>query len=86
MANKVKMLTLLQERRGYAKIMDRTPSPKPGVLFLMKLRARATHNNAPKRRLSILVDTSENANTPLPIKIVHLNPASASSALQVTVG
>lgn len=75
MAIKIKMLTLLQERKGYAEVTNRLPAPKPGVLFLMKLRARTNQNAAPKRRLSITVEANGNANTPLPIKINHVNPA-----------
>ena len=74
MANKIKMLTLLQEMRGYAQITDRRPSPRPSVLFLMKLRAQASRNTAPKRRLAISVTSSGSANMPLPVKITHVKP------------
>lgn len=76
MATRIKMLTLLQERRGYADITNRLPVPRPGVLFLMKLRARRAQKAARKRRFSISVDTNGNANVPLPIKINHISPAS----------
>jgi hypothetical protein len=76
MATKIKMLTLLQERRGYAELTNRLPVLRPGVLFLMKLRARTAQKSDPKRRISIVVDTNGNANVPLPIKINHIGPAS----------
>lgn len=83
MAMKIKMLTLLQEKRGYDQVTNRLPAPRPGVLFLMKLRARPTQNSAPKRRLSIAVEMSSTASVPLPVKINHINPA--TSALRVFV-
>jgi hypothetical protein len=76
MATKMKMLTLLQERRGYTDLTNRLPVPRPGVLFLMKLRARTAQKSAPQRRISIAVDPNDNANVPLPVKINHISPAS----------
>lgn len=78
MPTKIKMLTLLQEKRGYAQITNRVPVPRPGVLFLMKLRARTAQTAIPRRRLAITVDANGNGNTPLPIKINHINPAAQS--------
>ena len=83
MAMKIKMLTLLEEQRGYARITNRLPAPQPGVLYLMKLRARTTQNCAPKRRLSITVETSSTPAVPLPVKIIHVDPA--AKALRVFV-
>jgi len=78
MANKVKLMRLLQEVRGYAQVTNRRPAPRPSVLYLMQLRARNDHTNVPKRRLIVVAETRENANTPLPIKITHLKPEDAS--------
>ena len=75
MPTKIKMLTLLQEKRGYAQITDRIPASRPGVLFLMKLRARTPQTAVSKRRFAITVDANGNATTPLPVKINHVNPA-----------
>lgn len=78
MPKKIKMLTLLQEKRGYAQITDRVPVPRPGVLFLMKLRARTPETAIPKRRFAIAVNANDNVSTPLPVKINHVNPAAQS--------
>ena len=72
MANKMKMLTLLQEARGYAQLSYRHPAPRPNVLFLMKLRAQAARPAAPRRRLAISVTSGGGVNVPLPVKITHL--------------
>jgi hypothetical protein len=72
MANKVKLMRFLQEVRGYAQITNRRPAPRPSVLYLMQLRGRNAQPTAPKRRLIVVSETHENANTPLPIKITHL--------------
>ena len=74
MANKVKLMKFLQEVRGYAQITNRRPAPRPSVLYLMQLRDRNAQATAPKRRLIVVSETQENANTPLPIKITHLSP------------
>jgi hypothetical protein len=81
MAMKIKMLTLLQEKRGYAQVTNRLPAPRPGVLFLMKLRAQANQSAAPRRRLSILVEVNKGPATPLPVKINHVNQNSATVQL-----
>ncbi|HMP83505.1 MAG TPA: hypothetical protein PKA41_12465 [Verrucomicrobiota bacterium] len=75
---KIKMLTLLQEQRSHARVTNRLPAPQPGVLFLMKLRERITQSAAPRKRLSIVVEMNNNPATPLPVKIHHVHPASAS--------
>ena len=77
MANKAKLMRLLQEVRGYAQITNRRPAPRPSVLYLMQLRGRNAQANAPKRRLIVVTETRENATTPLPIKITHLKPEDA---------
>ena len=81
MAMKIKMLTLLQEQRGYAEVTNRNPASQPGVLFLMKLRARAAQKAGPKRRLSIIVESHKSPAVPLPVKINHVNPISATVQL-----
>jgi hypothetical protein len=72
MAYKVKLMRFLQEVRGYAQITNRRPAPRPSVLYLMQLRGRNAQPTPPKRRLIVVSETHENANTPLPIKITHL--------------
>jgi hypothetical protein len=83
MAMKMKMLTLLQEERGYARITNRLPAPRPGVLYLMKLRARMSQKAAPQRRLSITVEDGNTPAVPLPVRIIHVDPA--AKALRVFV-
>lgn len=74
MANKMKMLTLLQEMRGYAQVTNRQSAPRPSVLFLMKMRAQSIRASAPRRRLAISVTAGSSVNVPLPVKITHLKP------------
>ena len=83
MANKAKLMKFLQEVRGYAQITNRRPAPRPSVLYLMQLRARNEQASAPRRRLIVVSETHENANTPLPIKITHLK--SEDSSLPVVI-
>lgn len=71
MATKAKLMKLIEEVRGYAQITNRRPAPRPPVLYLMELRAHATQNQMPKRRLDV---ASENASSPSPIKITHISP------------
>lgn len=74
MANKAKLMKLLQEVRGYAQVTNRRPAPRPSVLYLMQLRGRNVQAAAPRRRLVVVAETHESTNTPLPIKITHLKP------------
>jgi hypothetical protein len=83
MANKMKMLTLLQEKIGYARITNRRPAPRPAVLYLQKLRAQAGPAGVSRRRLVIAVESSPVASTPLPIKINHLKPSNGAARLVV---
>lgn len=84
MANKAKLMKFLQEVRGYAQVTNRRPAPRPSVLYLMQLRARAEQANAPKRRLIVVSEKPENADTPLPIKITHVK--SEDMSLPVVIG
>lgn len=83
MANKARLMKFLQEVRGYAQITNRRPAPRPSVLYLMQLRARNEQASPPKRRLIVVSETPEHANTPLPIKITHLK--SEDSSLPVVI-
>lgn len=78
MANKMKMLTLLQEMRGYAQITNRRSEPKPSFLYLMKLRAQAAKTSVPRRRLAISVTSSGSVNVALPVKITHVKRENAA--------
>lgn len=83
MANKMKMLTLLQEARGYNQITNRRPAPRPSVLYLVKLREQTSQASAPKRRLVISMDARNEAGIPLPIKINHIKPETRGTRLVV---
>jgi hypothetical protein len=77
MAMKMKMLTLLQEKRAHAQVTNRMPAPRPGVLFLMKLRAQSAQTTAPRRRLSIVVEAAEGPSATFPVKIHHVGHSPA---------
>jgi len=72
MANKIKVLKLLQEVRGYAQITNRRPAPRPPLLYLMQLRAHPAPPELPRHRVIVETDSKAFANGPLPIKINHL--------------
>ena len=84
MATKAKLMKLIEEVRGYAQITNRRPAPRPPVLYLMELRAHATQNQAPKRRLNVVTDARENLTCPSPIKITHISPD--ESPLPIVIG
>ena len=83
MATKVKLMKFLQEIRGYAEITNRRPTPRPAVLYLMELRAQASHIHVPKRKLAIATDHGSRTTSPLPVKITHLE--AGESTLPVVV-
>jgi hypothetical protein len=83
MANKMKMLTLLQEKLGYSQITNRRPSPRPAVLYLQKLRAQAGPSGVSRRRLFVSGDSEAAAGVPLPVKINHVKPETRAMRLVV---
>lgn len=72
MATKMKLMTFLQQVRGYAEITNRRPTPRPAVIYLMELRSQAVSASVPKRRLAVQSGHNGLANIPLPVKITHL--------------
>ena len=74
MATKATLMKLLQASRGYEQITNRRPTPRPIALYLMQLRAKYTHAHAPKQPLAITTDWQNGTDTPLPIKIKHIQP------------
>ena len=74
MANKMKLLKMLQEVRGLAQVTNRRPAPRPPLLYLMQLRSQATPEDGPRRRLTVETDSRDGGLDPLPIKINHINP------------
>ena len=73
MAKKLLLMKLLQEFRGYAQVTNRRPAPRPPALYLMQLRERLAHTQAPKRlqRVAITTDWQNSAEVALPIRINH---------------
>lgn len=84
MATKIKLLKLLQEVRGHALITNRRPSPRQPTLYLMQMRERAAQVQSPKRRLAVMTDLEDKANTPLPIKINHIQVDESSITMVLT--
>ena len=82
MAAKVKMLTLLQEIRGFALISNRRPPPRSPGLSLAQLRSQRSHATLRRRRLSITIDLPNQSDIPLQVKIhyVKQSPGSAPPA------
>ena len=72
MATKAMLLKLLQESRGYEQITNRRPTPRPIVLYLMQLRARAALHHGPKHRLTVATEWPNGAEIPEPVKIKHI--------------
>ena len=80
MAAKVKMLTLLQEIRGFAQISNRRPPPQCSGLTLAQLRLQGKRAALRRRRLNIAIDPPTQPDIPLQVKIHHVRPDSASPA------
>ncbi len=72
MADKVKMLTLLDEIRGFAQITNRRPPARSPGLFVAQMRSQASHEILRRRKLSITVDNPSHADIPHPVKINHV--------------
>ena len=81
MAAKIKMLTLLQEIRGFAQIASRCPAPRSPGLFLAQLRAQGIHVPLRKRKLNITINEPNQSDIPLRVKIQHVKHAPGSAAL-----
>jgi hypothetical protein len=82
MAAKVKMLTLLQEIRGFAQISNRRPPTRSPGLFLAQLHSQGNHAYLRRRRLNITIDPPNQSDIPLQVKIHHVkqSPGSATPA------
>ena len=72
MAAKLKMLTLLQEMRGFALVLNRLPAPRSPGLFLAQLRLHGNQAAWHRRRLSIAIDPPGQPETPLQVKIRYV--------------
>jgi len=74
MAAKLKMLKLLLEIRGFAKVTNRRPPPRSPDLFLAQLRAEGDRTALRRQRLNITIDPSNQPDVPLQVKIHHVKP------------
>ena len=72
MAMKIKMLKLLTEFRGHAKVTNRRPTPRPPGLFLMQLREHLSETTTQKRKLVVTAEGQGSTDKPLQIKIHHV--------------
>ena len=72
MAAKVMMLKFLQELHGFAEVTDRRPPPRSIGLTLMQLRSHLGPTRVPPRRRTITIEVEDLAETPHPVRIIHL--------------
>jgi hypothetical protein len=80
MAAKVKILTLLQEIRGFAQIANRCPPPRSPGLFLAQLPSRGIHDPLRKRKLNISIEEPTQPPIPLQVKIHHVKQTPGPAA------
>jgi hypothetical protein len=80
MAAKVKMLTLLQEIRGFAQIANRCPPPRSPGLFLAQVLSRGSHDPLRKRKLSISIEEPNQSPIALQVKIHHVKQTPGPAA------
>jgi hypothetical protein len=76
MAAKIKMLTLLQEIRGFADITNRQPQPKSPGLVLIQMRSRIIQTPLVRRRLSITMAQPDHVDIPHQVKINYVKRSS----------
>ena len=69
MANKASLMKMIETIRGYERVTNRRPAPRPPMLYLMQLREQQ-QPHAPKR-VAISTDFQNGPEVPLPIKIRH---------------
>ncbi len=77
MATKVKLMKLLQEMRGLNELSRRVPGHTSSPLYLLQLRSHLAETTQSKRRLIITVDLKDAVTIPHPVRINHIQPASA---------
>ena len=79
MAEKIKMLKLLQEMNGFSELTNRRPQSRPLGLFLLEMRSHTTQTATQIRKRSIAVEGSVPAEIPHPVKITHLRAPTVRS-------
>ncbi len=62
-------MKMIETIRGYERVTNRRPAPRPPMLYLMQLREQQ-QPHAPKR-VAISTDFQNGPEVPLPIKIRH---------------
>lgn len=72
MAEKIKIMKMLQEMRGMAEITNRRPAPKQPALFLIQLRSHIQGASRPRPRQTITVNVLDGVDIPHPVKIRHV--------------
>ena len=72
MAEKIKMLKLLQELNGFSELTNRRPQARSLGLFLLEMRSHMTHTAPHNRKRNITVESSGLTDIPHPVKITHL--------------
>jgi hypothetical protein len=80
MAAKVKMLTLVQEIRGFARIANRCPPPRTPSLVLTQIRMQGKQDSLRRRKLSINFNQQTQPDMPHQVKINHLKPTPEPAA------
>ncbi|HOX55765.1 MAG TPA: hypothetical protein P5205_09085 [Candidatus Paceibacterota bacterium] len=80
MADKVQMLKLLLEMRGFAQISNRRPPPRIPGAVLTQIRAREGHDHSRRRKLSISFNKQAQPAIPLQVKINHVKPNQGTGA------
>jgi hypothetical protein len=81
MAAKLKMLKLLQETRGFAKVTNRRPPPRSPVLFLAQLRSEGERTARRRQRVNITIDPPNQPEVPLQVKIRYVKQDPLPAAL-----
>jgi hypothetical protein len=72
MANRMNMLKLLQEVRGFANFTSRRPQARQAGAMLLQLRSiRFKGANGPRRR-TLRIIIQDPPDIPHPVKIVHI--------------
>jgi hypothetical protein len=82
MAAKIKMLTLLQEIRGFADIANRQPHPRSPALVLMQMRSRIIQAPLVRRKLSIILTEPDHLEIPHQVKINYVKPSPAAASVR----
>lgn len=73
MATKIKIMTMLQEMRGFSELERPQPTPKAPALFLMQWRNRRVDLHRTRRNIPIAFDLKDIATLPTAVAIRHVH-------------